>query len=210
MGKVLVLCAGEQGRWSSPLPKQIVAVFDGEQLIARTVRQVRKRWNNYPHIVTHQKCLRGYSANYLVPSARRWVSETFLSIAPIWAHDWNMILLGDVLYTDECMDTMYNNREKYQYHFYGTGSEILGLTFTDTGTMERALVDVVDDAAAGHSRGKLWELYYRLSSKPIPDAGYGYMGGGDDLHYTYIVDGSRDFDTMEAYTQWAKEHRLNR
>lgn len=121
-----------------------------------------------------------------------------------------MVLLGDVMYTDDLMDALYDNREKYHYHFYGTSGEIYGLTFTDNGLMERQLGEVVDDAAAGRSRGKLWELYYSLSSKPLPNAGEGYKGGDDDLHYTYILDGSRDFDTVEGYAEWVKEHRLNK
>lgn len=210
MGKVLVLAAGEQDRWNSPVPKQIIPVFDGEPLIKRLVRQVRKRMNCFPHIVTHQKCLRPYSTNFITPSSRRWICETLLSVAPIWGKDWTMVLLGDVLYTDEFMDTLYNNRENYHYHFYGTSSEIFGLSFTDNSLVERALLDVVDDVAAGRSRGKLWELYYRLSDKPLPDSGKGYTGGDDDLHYTYVLDGSTDFDTMETYSQWMKEHRNNK
>ncbi len=210
MGKVLVLAAGEQERWNMNVPKQIIPVFDAEPLIARTVRQVRQRMNNYPHIVSHQKCLRPYSTNYIIPSSHRWICETLLSVAPIWGKDWTMVLLGDVIYTDGFMDTLYNHREKYHYHFYGTTSEIYGLTFTSNAVVEKALMEVVDDAAANRSRGKLWELYYCLSQKPLPDAGKGYTGGDDDLHYTYILDGSTDFDTQESYKEWTRQHILNK
>ena len=209
MGKVLILCAGEQERWNSPAPKQIIPVFNREPLIARTVRQIRKRMNNFPHIVSTQKCLRPYSSNYIVPSAHRWVTETLLSVAPIWGSDWTMVLLGDVLYTDELMDMIYKQREKFHYHFYGTGGEIYGISFTNNSLIEQCLHDVVRDAIGG-GRGKLWELYYRLQNKPLPDAGKGYTGDTDDLHYTYVLDGSRDFDTVEGYKEWTRAHMLNR
>ncbi len=210
MGKILIMCAGEQERWDSKVPKQILPVLDGEQLLARTVRQVRKRWNNYPHIVTHQKCLRSYSTNYITPSARRWICETLLSIAPIWGPDWSMILLGDVVYTDELMDIIYKQRDKFQYHFYGNGGEIFALTFTDNPLIEESLMDVVDDADFSFGRGKLWELYYRLSNKPLPEAGKGYTGQEDDLHFTYVIDDTTDFDTYERYKEWILKHRMNK
>jgi hypothetical protein len=209
MGKVLVLAAGEQERFLSPAPKQIIPVTNNEPLMARTVRQVRKRMNNYPHIISHQKCLRSFSPNFVFPSSRRWICETLLSIAPVWGPDWTMTLLGDVYYTDDLMDEIYNNRDKYQFHFYGTNSEILALTFTQNAFMEEALYNVVKEAAYHGGRGKLWDLYYLLTDKPMPESGKGYTGEEDDLHYTYVIDGSIDFDTVESYKKWLRENPIN-
>lgn len=203
MGKVLVLCTEDQERWKYHTPKQVIPVF-GEPLLQRTVRQVRSRMNNYPHIVSHQKCLRKYTTNFVVPTNHRWDAETLLTVLPIWGSDWTMVLLGDVLYTDELMDTIYKQREKFHYHFYGTNSEIFAISFTDKDAIKNALYDVIFDAVVLRGKGRLWELYHRLSNKPIPEAGFGYTGSDDELHYTYIVDDSVCFDSVGKYKDWVK------
>lgn len=191
MGKVLVLCVEE--KWDSPIPKQIISVY-GEQLIARTVRQIRKRMNNYPHIISNQKCLRTYSTNYISPSKHKCSCETLNSIVPIWGNDWTMVLMGDVLYSDASIDLIYSQREKFHYHFYGTSHDIFALTFTDN--------DLIKDALDKINNGNLWDLYYYLSKKPLPESGKGYTGDEDDLHYTYIIDECKDFDSIEEYEEW--------
>ena len=121
-----------------------------------------------------------------------------------------MVLLGDVLFTDDLIDLMYMKRDKYKYHFYGTSHEIFGFTFTDNTRIEEALLAVLENALYNNGRGKLWELYYCLNNKPLPDSGRGYTGEFDMLHYTYILDGSLDFDTMEQYEIWLKKNPLKK
>lgn len=208
MGKVLVMCGGEQERWGTPFPRYIVPVYNHEHLLARTVRQVRKRMNNYPHIVSNYKCLRTYSTNYVVPSAHRWLCESMLSVFPVWGPDWTMILLGDVLYSEQLMDGIYSNREKYNYHFYGTAEGIYAMTFMDNALVQQALFEVMKDTIMNNSSGKLNSLYAHLQKTPIPDAGKGYMGEEDDLHFTFVLDDSRDFDSIEEYKQWARINHI--
>lgn len=192
MGKVLIPCAGEQTRWGLPIPKQVIRV-KGEQLLARTVRQIRGRMNNYPHIVSHQKCLRTYSPNYVCPRNHSDICETLLSVEPIWGKDWTMVLMGDVYFTDELINTLYDTRDKYDYHFYGTSEEIYAFTYTDNAAIRNALLLTRD----------IYEAYYCLSNSSVPEAGFGYLIG-DDLHFTYVLDKTTDFNTMDDYRRWKK------
>jgi hypothetical protein len=205
MGKVLILCE-EDKQWNSPIPKQIVPVY-GEQLLFRAVRQIRKRMNNFPHVISNQKCLRNYSTNYVIPSDHKYQSTILRSIFPIWGNDWTMILLGDVLYSETLMDLIYSQREKFHYHFYGTSQDIFALSFTDNNAIKDALVGVNTHVLFEGGRGTLMDLYYRLMEKPLPKAGEGYKGEEDDLHYTYIVDESVRFDSYKDYKEWIRHAR---
>lgn len=195
MGKVLIPCAGEQSRWRLPVPKQTVMVGN-EQLLSRTVRQIRKRMSNYPHIVSNQKCLRIYSPNYICPRFHADICETLLSVEPIWGKDWTMVLMGDVYFTDELIDTLYNTRDHYDFKFYGTSEEIYAFTYTDNTAIKNALLLTRD----------IYEAYHCLSNG-IPEAGMGYLVGEDALHYTYVLDGTVDFNTVEDYREWKRKRK---
>lgn len=192
MGKVLIPCAGEQTRWRLPIPKQTIKVGN-EKLLSRTIRQIRHKMNNYPHIISHQKCLRTYSPNYVCPRRHSNICETLLSVEPIWGKDWTMVLMGDVYFSDELIDTLYGTRDKYDFRFYGTSEEIYACTYTDNAIIKQALLlnqDIYD--------------VYRYLVNDIPEAGEGYTEGNDVLHYTYVLDGTTDFNTFKDYKEWKK------
>lgn len=195
MGKVLIPCAGEQSRWHLPIPKQM-AMVGNEQLLSRIVRQIRKRMSNYPHIISNQKCLRAYSTNYVCPKKHANLCETLISVEPIWGKDWTMILMGDVYFSDGLMDTLYDHKEAYDFHFYGTPDEIYACTYTDREIIKQAFINNSD----------IYKAYYYLTDN-IPKAGEGFSGSEDTLHFTYVLDETRDFNTLEEYREWKRKRK---
>lgn len=209
-GRVIILCAGEQERWSAPAPKQLARVANNEVLLARTVRQCRSRFSGEdPLIVSHMASLRSFSNCSIIPKKRRYITETLFSTHPLWGAVWTIVLLGDVYFSDETINTIISNREKREYCFYGKVSEIFALTFTDKDVVASNLVSVINNADNSIGRGKLWELYYSLSGMPILKSGEGRIPMKeefDEEHYFTVKDNTEDFDTVEKHSQWYKEY----
>jgi|SRR4030042_149132 len=212
-GRVIILCAGEQERWQASYPKQLIRVTNNEVLLARTVRQCRSRFSGEdPLIVSHLAPLRSYSNCSIIPKKRRYITETLLSSYPLWGTMWTIILLGDVYFSDETINTIISNRDKKEYCFYGRVSEIYALTYTDKDIVASNLISVINNAENSICRGKLWDLYYSLSGMPLSKSGEGRIPmeeSFDEEHYVTIKDSTDDFDIVERYTQWHKEYVNN-
>jgi hypothetical protein len=77
----------------------------GIPMILRTVRQLAER-EHRPTIATYHEGIKrvvGGEADYFLPEYHRWYPETFLHTCSLWT-DYNVVLLGDTVYSDEVLD----------------------------------------------------------------------------------------------------------
>lgn len=108
---VLIVCGGSGHRWNNYLgkPKQL-AVIDGETLLARTVRQCRER-NVIPVIVTApgdtRMAVPGAVHDWAKPAPEMGATGRYWDSRHLWARFYrNVLLHGDVFFTDEAMDAI--------------------------------------------------------------------------------------------------------
>jgi hypothetical protein len=202
---VLILCAGEQTRWGDVYnPKQLVDV-GGEPLLFRTIRQVR-RWGQEPVIVTHDERLR-VSQRSFEPTGRRWTVETLFWTHPLW-EDRTVVLLGDVIFTNDALDRIMAcraplqifGRKELRHRLVGRYYEIFGLSF-DRGehqrikdVLQRAIDWVVGTGAP--NGGKLRSFYELYCGLPLDQYQH-----ENEVFYP-IEDWTEDIDAPEDYQQF--------
>ncbi len=195
--KVLILCAGQQTRWTGELPKQL-ADFGGEPLLARTIRQVVRRGHT-PIVVTNHPEIKEAvqdKAQIFAPTYARWLMETVHQTRDLW--DGPMAaLLGDVCFTGAALDMIFQD-VAVTPHLYGTASEIFAVRFVP-GDMYALYVPYgyagahPDDPTAG----RLWSLYRSLYG--MPNNQHFELRHTGDPYFTYIEDGTGDIDDWDGY-----------
>ena len=201
MTTCLILAAGAALRWHKPYPKQLVPVLykDGVMpLIGRIVMQCNQAGLE-PIIVTHRHELIGLSRTLPcrahTPSNRQYITGTLLSTRSLWSER-NIILLGDVYYSDSVFQHIMGGTAPLQ--FYGRDFEIYALVFLNYGK-DTTLADLL----VKHP-GKLWQLYYALRgwSKPghlIPRNDPIYWNVGDRSPNDVTRDIDLDHQVGELY-----------
>lgn len=202
----LILAAGESERFGGRC--KALLEFDGEPLIARTVRQAQT-WSDVT-VVTHRQDLADCAAisgvSSFNPSGRRVLLDSFLSSFTRWStSERTIVLLGDVRYTDEAMRRIMNAQEPFA--FFTDGMEIYAFTFAAKARDEvcRAAFEGFLRATDGSSfcnDGKLWQLLYTLHGHdPRADINRHFVipasAIGKSVHF--IRDETCDFDTQEDY-----------
>ena len=112
MTTVLVAAAGVRAGWKKHDMTQHLVEINGESVLRRICRMVRER-DEVPIVVLRpkQKRLRshveGAAEVFLTEDVRCFVA-TVLSSRPIWTEQ-NIILPGDVVYTDATMDKLFSS-----------------------------------------------------------------------------------------------------
>ena len=167
MTTTLILAAGAALRWHKPYPKQLVPVSYKDPvsstvmtvpLIGRVVMQAVNAGLE-PIIVTHRHEILGLSRTLPcrahIPSARGYITETLLSTRSLWTER-NIILLGDVYYSDNVFQHIVGSVDPLQ--FYGRDFEIYALVFLSYGK-DATIANLLQ-----RHPGKLWRLYYALRS----------------------------------------------
>ncbi len=217
MLQAIILCAGTAERWKDHLdrpylgvPKQL-AKINGEPLLMRTLTQLHNHGINPISIMSHDKNLELPGTKLILPKDCQWTSATLASSEIIWKRS-QLILLGDVYYTDAALKTIINSTAPLM--FFGcptanphTGSvwpELYALKFTRTAIpdLKKALSTTLKDAAQG-GRGKLWELLMALRGRSLQKIKEtGNMGLATGSFFTTISDLTDDIDTPADY------HRL--
>ncbi len=202
---VLILAAGEQTRWGdNGRPKQLVDI-GGEPLLVRLVRQCRERGHE-PVVVTHDDRLK-LSQRTFAPAARRWVVETLLFTRELWEPR-TVVLLGDVVFTEEAIDKVLAcrspmqvfGRKELRWRLVGRYYEIFALSF-DRACHQRigwTLDKSIEEALRrpGPLAGKLrtfYEVYCGLD--------LGSFQHEDEVFYP-IEDWTEDIDAPEDYQQF--------
>jgi len=160
---ILILASGEGTRWTKDYPKQLAEVA-GEKILLRTIRQL-KQAGHTALVVAHDPRLLEVGGQTVSVTPRRFTCETLQSTQPYWGKH-NIVLLGDVYWTDSAIASMLTQSREVQ--FFGTGlekgkDELLGLKWPEqySSLVADALNEViknVDNTKRPESQGKLWHL----------------------------------------------------
>lgn len=211
--KALIFCCGSAGRWTGPVPKQLVEV-DGEPLLYRTVRQLGARGVECTIVATDPQ-FTVPKAKMFSPQDTRWLVESILSTRDLWAGDM-LVVLGDVVFTEAAMDTITSARGM---HWYGradrspiTGGcgEVFAMSFDpDTASrfaegMQVGLNMALDSGEgrdrAGSPMGSVWQPYRHLESLPL---GVHSINRSGDV-WVEVSDFTDDYDSYDHYLNWTK------
>ncbi len=172
MAKVVILAAGDGERWGDYLgvPKQLISI-NGESLLERMVRLVRRNGIHDIDVVAIDERLRIPGCGFYRPERRRWTVESMLSSRGLWKED-TIVLLGDVYFTDRAIRRVarYDGPLRVFGRYEGsilTGhpyGEVFALRFRDGQGVRIAqhLQSVVDSGGGG-----LWRLYRSMMGFPL-------------------------------------------
>jgi hypothetical protein len=189
--KVFILASGSQKRWNRSKPeypiKQLVPI-EGVPLIYRTINQLFSR-GIVPTVVSKIDELN--IGDRIIPEDSRFAVSSLHSTMPQWGAE-NLVLLGDVYFTDKAIDMCLNMDG--DIHFAGLPREIFAVYWRDVDKMDRLLRETTLYGEKGtRYAGKLWTLYRSFIGVDLEKHIHNMN------HYTFIKDGSRDFDKWSEY-----------
>ena len=184
--KVFILASGEQVRFEGSELKQLL-ILKGQSII----RRIQKQFEIYYPVwgITCHEEITGEVCEFITPEKHRWTVETLKSTAKYWT-DRTIVLLGDVIFTENAVDKIVMYKGDFQ--IFADGGEIFALSFTDKVGVLNAIDKAIKHAKNG-GRGKLWELYRA------------YCGIDLDSHEidenlrTLITDNTMDIDCLHDY-----------
>lgn len=192
--KTIIFAGGNNIRWVGENSKEIVCV-DSMPIIARTIWQIKGKGIE-PIVVSNKvDVIEVVKANFAEIST---IVDECLA-ASIVVQSWNtsgtnLILLGDVYYTDPAIDTILNGKTLT----YGNEVEIFAMKWQGF-DMIPYFIDIAKNYSKGIGRGKLWEAFRLIHNIPIENH---WIGGSFEL----IEDETIDFDTIEDYEMWIKKY----
>ena len=218
---VLILAAGRNWRgWTDRGPKQL-ALVEGEQLILRTIRQLKgHRYDKEVVVVTHNKAVQAAVPRYFEPAKYYWRWETLISTQVLWAER-TIILHGDTIFSPEAMDAIVAIQEPFM--FIGCGNTLYAeaYVFTDHDLVLKAANAAIDAAYKGqagtqpaevtqtqpyqwgHQYGHWW-FYYTLANRS-PKLAKCY---DEKIHLRMEGDYTFDIDTPKTYKKIISRMRI--
>lgn len=143
-------------------------------------------------VVTHDDEIASNHDRAHNPKNRDTVCDSLLSTAHLW-DDRTIVLLGDVVYTHEIMDTIVNNRDPIRV--FGTTWEIFAIVF------DKKLHSGIKNAlrrGSKHRRGKL-RYFYRSYCGFDFDCREKEAKPLEDRVFYYVRDWTRDIDSQYEY-----------
>lgn len=213
--KVIIICAGEGERWGGYLgvPKHLLKI-DGEKLIERTVRLLRKHMVNEIYIVSKPDLryeIKGSTQYIAKLNITNGDADKFLSSKELWNQQGRTIVLyGDCYFSEEAIEkiiryklldwTLFCRPWKSEY----TGCEY-GECFAqsfyskDLKRHEDCLYEMIEMKNKGLlSRCGGWEHFMIISGLRNEKSDMDYS----DIKMFIIDDWTEDFDTPEDYDKW--------
>jgi hypothetical protein len=182
----IILCGGDGKRWNNycDVPKHLVPLKE-ETLYDRTIKQILKRKNPEDKIYsvvkdTSDKRYKRKNVKlverYDIPEYND-INKLYSSLQYINENERNIILFGDVFFSDECMDIIHSNNP-YKITFYGRDftwgkrrSEIFAISVEGSNKkqyeekiMESASYKIPTDKRIPGG----WLLYSRIHGYDIP------------------------------------------
>ena len=207
----IIICAGEATRWNNHLgvPKHLIEV-DGETILQRTVRLIRKYCNADTKIYIVVKNLK--DKRYFVEGSatvcadletRNKDADKFLSSRHLWSNDSRTIVFyGDVWFSDDAMKTIIKHKED-EWVLFANKDECFAQSFYPKDKAEhlKALESVRDMHCSGDiGRCGGWEHYRKMNGYPVREHKYG-------KRFFLIDDLTDDFDYPKDYDEWIKRYK---
>lgn len=204
--RVFILAAGEGSRWENYRGTQKhKLVIDGEVLIERTVKQFLKYTDDVV-VVGNDKSYEVEGARcYIPPYHPRWLDMAKLYCTKnIWVEDRNVMVFGDVYFTDEAVKTIMTDNKEWRFYLRKEGSKLTGKPWREVfalafegsrnQVMKSDMESVIQRAIATKAGG--WCLYRTLIAQ--------YVGGDpfESDYYINIDDWTEDFDFPVDLDRW--------
>lgn len=228
--RVLILCAGRATRWSSSdvpssiadRPKQLVPVC-GEPILHRTVRQVLERLPDADVAVVapaDEPVWRVPGARVAVADLdrRRKQADKFLSSRAEWSTEGRtVLLLGDVFFTDEAMDTILGHDGDWRTFARLGASALTGCDHRELfafslgpehldafeAAARRCLTIVARGLMGGWSGG--WQVHASMAGAPDNEV-VAEPFGDDRGNITNVDDWTDDFDYPADWHRWCHRY----
>lgn len=211
--RVIIMAAGQGKRWGSGYKH--LCVIDGETLLERTVRQVKKYTDDI-FITTNTEKYKTEGAELFYPEkhTNKHEVDRFLSNRSIWGPV-TVFLYGDVYYTDNAIKKIFNTSCR-KYRFYGRlgessvggkdHAELFAIRVRDLDLFEQACKTVKESTNNGWG----W-LVYRVLMGGNADVSVSLLRNWlletNHTNFTLIDDETDDFDRKEDFTAFVQRVR---
>jgi hypothetical protein len=217
--RVLVACGGSGERWGKYLgvPKPLIRI-EGESLVSRTVRLVRKRVapEDEVLVVGSDTRMGVFGAELVEPQH----SDPSCGLDKLCAHLWlerarTTLLWGDTYYTETAVDTILG-AQKTAVRFFGRnipsdfsgkeGPELYAMTLSPEGIpiVRRAIGECRFLRARGEAGDRLclWDVYAAVG-------GHGALVYCENNFFTLVHDWTEDFDSPGCYDSWTSRREAS-
>jgi len=188
---VLIPAGGDQSRWTSSLPKQLVTVNE-ETLLSRHQRQLEKFAETFVILTADSYIQSLFPDDTYLPREHSCLCETLVNTRHLWGRR-TIILLGDTVMSNVAIRHIATDRRPCA--FWGNWSDILAISVYEEEA--NALMLAMWSAVRDRKEGKLWQAYRAYCGFEFDDLKFDEWGVFVDT-----MDWSRDFDTVEEYTGW--------
>lgn len=183
----IILCAGIAERMNG-VDKQLLPVED-TTLLGRIIDQCKAWGDDKPKVITHKPSITEYAIDHgaeaVIPGAREWVVETFLSTKHLWSRRGKRttVLLGDVFYVRDTFERI--AQIETSLLVYGNTAEVFAVTFLHNSMVQDRLEATIQEAKSGAHKGKVRNFYDGLKVK--------------QRHWRAVHDETMDVDSEYEY-----------
>lgn len=191
---ILIPAGGDQSRWVSSLPKQLVTV-NGETLLARHRRQLEEYTEAFIILTADSYIQSLFPDDTYLPREHSCLCETLVNTRHLWGRR-TIIVLGDTVLSNATIHCIATDRRPCV--FWGNWSDILAISVYEEEA--NALMLAMWSAFRDRGPGKLWQAYRAYCGFEMNEHKFDSWGVFVDT-----MDWSRDFDTVEEYTFWIEQ-----
>jgi choline kinase len=201
---IFILAAGMAVRFNNT-PKQMLPIGK-ETIIERIVNKVRDRTTINPTVVTHNSeimiyCVEALKARCFIPIEHSVTCETLLDTRGVWKER-NIILLGDVIYSNDLMNMIFEVAEHGDKTVvFGDTWEIFAIVFSKSD--KEKVIEALNTAING-SAGKLRNFYKAYCGFDMDCEEVERETLEDDV-FCYVHDWTVDIDTPDEYDTAIRE-----
>lgn len=200
MSSIALIMAGDFSPLEDGGPTRQMLPISGEPLLQRTWKQLQPFGIPILIVADHRSICNVFD-NCIAPDPQSNTGAMMLlDTQSVWG-DRTFVLMGDTVYSDDVINMIMSNENDLS--FYGDHSEIYGVVF-EKNQINR-VVDALENVGAGYSWW-LWVFYRMLCGFDATSHRF------DDLIYHFIPEGdyTRDFDSIDYYHKFLREHEWAR